>query len=110
MPRPIRRHRRNRAGRTSVPRPNAARLRTFGNRALRRSRPRASGVSPAAYDARDLTHEFKKRLAGEHTPEQDAERVRLAGKHAGMESWLNDADRTLAELEAFDATEDSRWA
>ena len=63
----------------------------------------------AAYGARDLNHEFKRRLAGMHTPVQDAERVRLAAKHGELEAWVEHADRTLDDLESFDPADDARW-
>ena len=63
----------------------------------------------AAYGARDLDHEIKRRLAGMHTPVQDAERVRLAAKHGELETWVEHVDRTLADLEAFDPADDALW-
>lgn len=63
----------------------------------------------AVYGARDNIHEIRLRLAGRHTPEQDAERERLIARHDALVRWVNDDARTDAELEAFDATDDSRW-
>ena len=63
-----------------------------------------------AYDADDWTDEMQKRLSGRTTTVQDVERDRLRARHVALKAWADDAARTVAEIEAFDATGDTHWA
>ena len=62
-----------------------------------------------SYGARDFEHETRIRLRGAATDAQNAERLRLHNKHDELQAWVADPARTFAELEAFDATDDSHW-
>lgn len=64
----------------------------------------------AAYAARDRQHETQKRLAGETTPAQDAERVRLIARCHAVEAEI-EAAGTLTKREAILAKiGDGSWA
>ena len=54
-----------------------------------------------AYGADDWQDEIQKRLRGDTTAEQDTKRDKLRATHKKFTTWVNDPDRTLAELEAF---------
>ena len=41
---------------------------------------------------------------------KDVERDRLHGKAVALKAWIEHADRTLAELKAFDPADDAHWA
>lgn len=63
-----------------------------------------------AYGARDRQHEMQKRMAGQATVEQDAERVRLVARCHEVETAIASAD-TLAKREAIlGKLSDGTWA
>ena len=62
-----------------------------------------------AYGATDWQDEIQIRLGGRQPAGSDAERDRLRSRHASLKTWVEHADRTIADLEAFDPTDDARW-
>ena len=63
----------------------------------------------AAYGARGWHEEIEMRMGGRQPQGSDVERDRLRGRHAALKAWVEQADRTLAELEAFDPSADVHW-
>ena len=64
----------------------------------------------AAYGENTFYDEIETRLGGRHLTEQDAERVRLQARYAIIKAWIESTDRTLAELDALDLTDDTNWS
>lgn len=63
-----------------------------------------------AYDANSRNKEINLRLAGEHTPAQDAERIRLIARCHAVEAAIESAD-TLEKRQAIrDMIDDGTWA
>ena len=61
----------------------------------------------ANYNAKDFNSEMRKRLRGDSTPAQDAERDRLRKKYHSLLDKL--AGMSYEQLKSFDITDDDLW-